>query len=69
MIPFGTLVVQEFENVCVCSGVNLLGRSEPLCRFVGRVIVCQVLCAIFMRFVMRKCVTVIDVLICHQYIV
>ena len=35
----------------------------------GRTGVCQVLCNTFMRFVMRKCVTVIGALFCHQYIV
>lgn len=51
-----------------------LGRVSPYAALllvakicVGRVIVYQVLCAAFMRFVMRKCVTVIGALICHQY--
>ena len=83
--PCGTLVVQEFENVCVCSGVFLFGHRKPLCRFVacclllvaccllqncvGRVIVCQVLCAAFMHFCVRMCITAIGAFGCHRYVV
>lgn len=71
------LCVLLVEEICVYS--SLLGYRKPLCRFVacclllvakncvGCVIVCQVLCAAFMRFIMRKCVTVIGAFICHQY--